>query len=268
MDLKKVLEIIYKWIYLSRKEIKEDGVIPGVSYILTHSLSFPATRVVLEQFSVIDIFKIVHMVYRMFEGTPIDEVIKQSVDIFYIKLIIVKEAKDVSYECPECMGSGSITCPQCNGEGDIDCYECSGDGCYNCEDYGRETCNECGGDSEISCRECSGDGKIKSDDLEYKTEIEYWVASDLSLYKKLKNLVGDYTELEDEIYDIMNKYKGDVNLLKIDYDTFPENELTSMIGYDIKIGNYFVEDVDFLKNNQELLNSIKVKYYGGSWTIR
>ena len=268
MDLKKVIEIIYKFIYLSRKDIKEGEIKPGTSYILTHSLSFPGTKVLLEQFPIIDIFKIVHMVYRMFEGESIDEVIKNPLNVFYVKLIVIKESKNVYYDCSTCDGAGWVTCHDCDGEGWVTCHNCDGKGCDYCEEYGTESCGVCFGDKEISCLDCSGDGKLESDELEYRTETEYWIASNSSLYQELKNMVGDYADDVDKIYGIMERYKGDVNLLRIDYEIVNENEITNSVGYDIREGEYFIEDVDFLKDNQKLLDSMKIKYYGGGWSIR
>lgn len=256
MDFVSAAKIIKKFIEKTINSEKK----PGISYIVSKVLSFPALKpTLIKLFTPKEILEICYMSFFMFEGY--DEKIaewKTKNQLFLLDLTEIGDIDYIEVKCGECEGDRYIQCSDCNGEGEVECGTCGGYGevddkeCDNCNGSGYESCHYCDGEGEVECSECSGDGTVQSDEPYVLLNKEFWITSDIDLAEELqRNIYND--NFIKNMYDMLDQNSAGLFLVKTigEYKKISIDEFKSDYGIDPteNEGEYKVESVIPLKDS-------------------
>lgn len=279
MDIEQLALLVKKYIEVSKKtELK-----PGISYIVERSLKIDGLRTLIQKElkGTNDYLRLFYMVFFLFEGDSM-EVAKYKAfnELYYLILQEVGDKEYIEEECDYCSGSGRDECRECDGEGEIECYVCDGSGqlegvegpedCDECNGSGNDYCRYCDSEGEIECEECDGDGVVESEDEYVFLNNEYWVFYGDDVSDELDNATNQSSNELIDAYDILDKIKGSVYLLKTESESVQLQlyDFESEFGpyYDAQ-GKYSVHS-EYNLNDFDLSKSFNINKFSNSYVIR
>jgi len=279
MDIEQLALLVKKYIEVSKKtDLK-----PGISYIIERSLKIDGLRTLIQKElnGTNDYLRLFYMVFFLFEGDSM-EVAKYKAfnELYYLILQEVGDKEYIEIECDYCGGSGMIDCQECYGEGEIECYTCDGSGelegiegpedCDSCNGSGNNYCDYCDSEGEVECDYCDSEGVIESEDEYVYLNDEYWVFYGDNISDELDNATNQSSSELIDAYDILDKIKGSVYLLRTESENvrLPLYDFESQFGpyYDAQ-GKYSVHS-EYNLNDFDLSKSFKIKKFSNSYVIR
>lgn len=264
MDFIKIAKLIVKLI----GDAKNINAKPGVSLIINRMLSSPAlNKLLLSQFTLKEILQIGYMVFFILEGDDYTSAEwKSKNDLYILKVKEIGEMYNKEVPCQDCDATGYITCSECDGTREASCTYCDGTGeiyddgseCPYCNGSGWYDCESCDAEGETICDTCSGNQEVESDEEYVFFNEENWVIGNPDTAQKLED-IREKKEITDEFYDILDKDKGSVFLLKTETETeymeFNDFEYENGDYYELK-GKYVIESVKNLKNSTYKFNIV------------
>lgn len=256
---------------------------PSISYIIEKSLSVPAIRMLVEKElpALNDKIRLFYIVFFLFEGDTLEVAkFKAFNELYYLILGEVGEKDYEMEDCYECDSSGNISCDECE-DGRVECPECEGSGelegeegneeCDQCNGEGYVDCDWCYGEGEQQCGDCDGEGELASEDEYVTMNTEYWIFYGDEVLRELteeseKGIGGMYFEP----YEILDKQKGSVFLLRGDGDTnkIEIDEFEEEAPYDEVEGKYKIEYLYDLSDYNIGPGAFRISQIGRAWTIR
>jgi RecJ-like exonuclease len=266
MNFIEICKIFEKVVKVS---LKGEDKKPGVSYIVSTVLTFPAIkRGIIDELLPIEILQISYMLFFVYQGDDYETAEWKCKNKLYIfEANEVNDLGDKYIDCSNCNGVGYLDCDRCDNNGAETCDYCGGDGldaegdeCEDCGGRGEVNCGYCGGEGTTLCLDCSGIGNVRSEEEYVSFNTEIWVFSNEKIFKKLKEL-KDKDVLINNFYDILDQSKGILFLIKTEVNT-----------HDIELdefrriyGDYFEHEKDYLVSNIENLKdsnyNFTIKYY-------
>lgn len=280
MDIEQLALLVKKYIEVSKKtELK-----PGISYILERSLKIDALRTLIQKElkGTNDYLRLFYMVFFLFEGDSM-EVAKYKAfnELYYLILQEVGDIEYIEMDCDYCGGTGRIECDECDSYGFADCSGCDGAGgftnyadgyeeCEECEGQGEKVCEYCDGQNEVECSECEGSGVIESEDEYVFLNNEYWVFYGDEISDELSNATNKSNNELIDAYDILDKIRGSVYLLK----TESESVKLTLYDFEAEFGDYYDAQGKYSVNSVYNLNdfdlskSFNISKFSNSYVIR
>jgi len=279
MSIEQLALLVKKYIEVSKKTDSK----PGISYIADRSLNIQGLRTLIEKElkGANDYLRLFFMVFFLFEGDSMEVAkFKAFNDLYYLILQEVGDKDYLENECNDCFGSGVVDCDECYGEGEIECYVCDGSGelegmegpedCDDCNGSGNDYCGYCDGGGNIECNECEGSGTVNSEEEYVFLNNEYWVFYSDEVSDELENAENESDYGLFDAYEILDKSKGGVYLLKTESEseqlTIDEFENTFGPYYDVQ-GMYRLHSEYNLKDFN-LSNSYGIIKWTNSYVIR
>jgi len=279
MGIEQLALLVKKYIEVSKKTDSK----PGISYIADRSLNIQGLRTLIEKElkGTNDYLRLFFMVFFLFEGdSMVVAKFKAFNDLYYLILQEVGDKEYLENECNDCFGSGRVDCGECDGEGEIECYVCDGSGelegvegpedCDGCNGSGNDYCGYCDSEGEIECDECDGSGIIDSEEEYVYLNNEYWVFYSDEVSDELEKAENESDYGLFDAYEILDKSKGGVYLLKTESEgaqlTLDEFEITFGPYYDVQ-GMYRLHSEYNLKDFN-LSNSYGIIKWTNSYVIR
>lgn len=273
MGIEQLALLVKKYIEVSKKtELK-----PGISYIVERSLKIDGLRTLIQKElkGTNDYLRLFYMVFFLFDGDSM-EVAKYKAfnELYYLILQEVGDKEYLDNDCDDCSGSGRVDCGECDGEGEIECYNCDGSGelegvegpedCDGCNGSGNDYCGYCDSEGEIECDECDGSGIVISEEEYVFMNNEYWVFYGDEVSDELGNATNQSSNELIDAYDILDKIKGGVYLLK----TESESVQLTIYDFESEFGPYYEAQGKYSVHSEYNLNDFDLSKSFGiiKWT--
>jgi len=279
MNIENVATLVKKYVELSKKTDLQ----PSVSYIVDKSLNILPLRQIIEKElkGTTEYIKLFYIVFFLFEGDSMEVAkYKSENELYYLLLEEIGDKEYIDETCTNCDGEGRVECGECDTEGDVECDMCDGTGelegdeeneeCEYCDGEGERPCNYCDGDGYSECDHCEGTGEVASEDEYVTINSEYWVYYGDDVKDEIDSAMENSNNGLIEPYEILDRKKGSVMLLK----TVSQTEEINIDEFESEYGSYYDAQGEYKVHTSHNINKFNLDYLfgirnmGSKFTIR